>query len=183
MKFEEGFSSSDSESGSSTVAELEYYDGDKELPIFDKMGSGYPVHLLIKTLLSKDLDLSRVCKVQPLGIVKNTIFLIDIDSVGFGDLKADDLGSWKSTGTKRTYFRYTTSNSLVYATAGADRSNYFLLIRRYYVHKTYERFHRIICDIQGKFYDYRLIHNLDTYIMYYASIWPVCDSPSKLIDF
>ena len=48
LKFEEDFSSSDSESGSSTVAELEYYDGDKELPIFDKMGSGYPVHLLIK---------------------------------------------------------------------------------------------------------------------------------------
>ena len=62
-----------------TMSELEYYDNDFELPIFDKMSCGCPVHLLIKTLLSKELDTQRVCKVQPLGVCKNTVFIIDID--------------------------------------------------------------------------------------------------------
>ena len=113
------------------------------------MDCGYPVHLLIKTLLSKDMDMARVCKIQPLGVSRNAVFLVDVDAVAFGDLKADDLGSWKSTGTKRTYFRFTSGNNIAYATAGADYREYFLLNRRYYVHKTYKKFHRIICDIQG----------------------------------
>lgn len=134
---------------SDSAAELEFFDNDFELPIFDKMSSGYPVHLLIKTLLSKDLDTRRVCKVKPLGVCKNTVFIIDIDEVAYSDIKADDLGSWRSTGTKRTYFRFNQENTLVYATAGANYRDYFLLYRRYYVHKTYRCFHRIICDIQG----------------------------------
>lgn len=54
------------------------------------MSCGYPVHLLITTLLSKDLDTQRICKVQPLGVCKNTVFVIDIDEVAYGDIKADD---------------------------------------------------------------------------------------------
>lgn len=132
-----------------TMSELEYYDNDVELPIFNKMSCGYPVNLLIKTLLSKELDTQRVCKVQPLGVCKNTLFIIDIDEVAFSDIKADDLGSWKSTGTKRTYFRFDKENTLVYAMPGANYREYFLLNRRYYVHKTYKCFHRVISDIQG----------------------------------
>ena len=132
-----------------TMSELEYYDNDFELPIFDKMSCGCPVHLLIKTLLSKELDTQRVCKVQPLGVCKNTVFIIDIDEVAFSDIKADDLGSWKSTGTKRSYFRFDKENEMVYAMPGANYKEYFLLNRRYYVHKTYKCFHRVISDIQG----------------------------------
>lgn len=108
------------------------------------MDCGYPVHLLIKTLLAKDLDEGCVCKVQPLGVVKNSVFIIDVDAVDFGDLKADDLGVWRATGTKRTYFRFTKRNMIVYAPAGMDNRKYFVLIRRYYVHKTYSKFHRIM---------------------------------------
>lgn len=86
---------------------------------------------------------------KPLGVCKNTVFIIDVDEVAYSDIKADDLGSWKSTGTKRTYFKFNQENVLVYAMAGANYKEYFLLNRRYYVHKTYRCFHRIICDIQG----------------------------------
>lgn len=83
---------------------LEFYDSDPDLPLFTKLDSGYPVDRLIDTLLVSKIDTSRVCKVQPLGVTQNALFLIDLDEVHFNDLKADDLGSWKTTGTKRSHF-------------------------------------------------------------------------------
>ena len=124
-----------------------YYDNDPELPLLSRLDHGYPVHSLIQTLLSSTLDQDRVCQVQPLGVTKNAVFQVDLDKVPFEDLKADDLGSWTATGTKRTHFRFTKTN----AASGVPSSSfeYFRLTRRYYIHKTYNRFHRIISDIRG----------------------------------
>ena len=33
------------------------------------------------------------------------MFIINVDAVRFSDLKSDDMGTWKTTGTKSTYFR------------------------------------------------------------------------------
>ena len=57
--------------------------------------------------------------------------------VTFEDLKADDLGVWVAKGAKRTYFQFTHTNAIWYANGVPDSSDYFLLTRRYYVHKTY----------------------------------------------
>ena len=153
IKFEE---SSDYESNTSESEEprtqLEFYDNDPELPLFSTMDHGYPVHLLIHTLLAGSVDEARICKVQPLGVTRNAMFQIDLDRVHFGDLKADDLGSWAATGTRRTHFRFTQTNTIRYSTGVPTTSNdYFLLTRRYFVHKTYNRFHRIISDIKGTY--------------------------------
>jgi hypothetical protein len=114
------------------------------------MNRGYPVHLLIQALLSSEVNDDRICKVQPLGVSRNATFQIDLDRVPFEDLKADDLGSWAATGTKRTHFRFTHTKAIKYATGlPSSSSDYFRLTRRYYVHKTYNRFHRIISDIKG----------------------------------
>ena len=99
---------------------------------------------MMETLLSPETDDAQVCKVQPLGITKNATFIIDVDKVPFEDLKSDDLGSWSATGSKRTHFRFTQTNAIRYATGMPSSSNaYFCLTRRYYVHKTYNRFHRL----------------------------------------
>ena len=50
---------------------------------------------LCDILLSDDLN---ACRLQPLGVTDNFSFIIDLDYVQFEDLKADDLGVWKSTG-------------------------------------------------------------------------------------
>ena len=143
-------SSSDSDQEMDTSFAVEYFDSDPDLPIISKLDHGYPVHLLIQKLLSSDINNAYICKVQPLGVMKNAIFQVDLDVVPFSDLKADDLGSWNATGTKRTYFRFTQGNSIRYATGVPSTStSYFCLTRRYYVHKTYNRFHRIISDIKG----------------------------------
>lgn len=156
LKFEQPTSESETNSGSEeSDAEkpvVEFYDNDPELPLLARMDHGYPVHSLIQSLLASDMQENRICKVQPLGVTANAVFQIDLDCVAFEDLKADDLGSWLATGTRRTYFRFTQTNAVRYATGVPNSIEYFLLTRRYYVHKTYNRFHRIICDIKGRLY-------------------------------
>ena len=152
IKFEQPSSESET-SGSEADDEkpvLEFYDDDPELPMLARMDHGYPVHSLIQILLTSDVQENRICRVQPLGVTKNAVFQVDLDSVPFEDLKADDLGSWMATGTRRTYFRFTCTKAIRYATGVPASSEYLLLTRRYYVHKTYNRFHRIISDIKGK---------------------------------
>ena len=118
--------------------------------MFSRMDHGCLVDILIKTLLPQSLDEKSGCTVQPLGVQANAAFLIDLDCVHFKDIKTDDLGVWKATGTKRTHFRFTQGNSIGYASGVPSKSSdYFLLTRRYYVYGTYNRFHWIISDIKG----------------------------------
>ena len=84
--------------------------------------------------------------------MENAAFLIDIDIVEFDDIRADDLGSWKATGNKKSFFRVMSSGAVKYLATkpvGSVSTNYLLLTRRYFVHLTYDRFHRLIADIQG----------------------------------
>ena len=49
---------------------------------------------------------------QPLGVSQNALFVVDIDVVNFDSLKADDMGSWKGTGTKKMHFRVLSSGTI-----------------------------------------------------------------------
>lgn len=107
----------------------------------------------MNVLLKSDIDQQRVCTVQPLGVTENASFVVDIDTVHFDDLKADDLGVWSPTGTKRTYFRFTQSGTLKISQkmgSCGGQGDYYTLTRRYYVHKTYDKFHRQLVDIKGQ---------------------------------
>ena len=114
------------------------------------MCSGFPVRRLIDIILNPDITPEKICSVQPLGVMQNAAFLIDIDIVEFDDIKADDLGSWKATGNKKTFFRMTSSGRVKYLATkpvGSASTEYLLLTRQYFVHLTYDRFHRLIADI------------------------------------
>ena len=84
-----------------------YYSGDKQLPIFSKVTSGYGFDQLIEVLMTSNVDKSKICTVRPTGVSENATFVVDLDVVRFGDLKSDHLGSWNAIGTKSTYFRMT----------------------------------------------------------------------------
>ena len=95
--------------------EVSYYQDDHNLPIYASLDYGYPVDRIIDVLLMSSMPLERVCTVQPLGVSQNAVFVVDIDVINFGDLKADDLGLWKGTGTKTTYFRVLPSGATRYS--------------------------------------------------------------------
>lgn len=101
--------------------------------------------------MDKNIDLTRVCHIQPLSIAQSATFIIDLDDVLFSDLKADDLGTWSSNGTKSTYFSMV-AGSIEIASGKPSHSSYYILTRRYYTHGTYHLLRRILVDIRGKFH-------------------------------
>ena len=132
------------------VDEICYYDGDHELPMLSDSPTSFLAEEVAKVLMN--LDVSTVCHVQPMDVTKNATFLIDVDDVAFTNLKADDLGTWKATGTKSTYFSIRSSGAIVIIPGKRKGStNSYVMTRRYYVHGTYQLFHRTITDIKGIF--------------------------------
>ena len=103
IKFDDSCSSTPSSS------RIEYYCDDRDLPIYFKRTSGYPFDQLVKILMPSVVDETTVCSVRPVGVSANATFVVNIEKVHFNDLKCDDLGTWTATGTKSTFFRFTTS--------------------------------------------------------------------------
>lgn len=80
------------------------------MPIYSQVTSGYHIGELVNMLMKSAVK--NVCTVQPLGVSKNAAFIIDVEMVDLKDLKADDLGSWHPTGTKKSYFRFSQSGNI-----------------------------------------------------------------------
>ena len=134
------------------TSRTEFYHGDTELPIHSRLTSGYRIGDLVNVLLKEDNATRKVCTVQPLGVAENAAFVVDVETVDLQDLRADDLGSWHPTGTKKSFFRFCPSGTLRISTQcprGA-LSNYYVVTRRYYVHKSYDKYHRQIADVRGE---------------------------------
>ena len=88
---------------------------------------------------------------RPVGVSANTTFIVDIDKVNFNDLKCDNLGTWTTTGTKSTFFRFAASGIKISEKKPPQSGVYHVLTQRYYVHGTYYNlYHQIIVDIQGE---------------------------------
>ena len=133
--------------------------------LFSVICRHYAASELARILMNQNIDLQRICHVQPLGVTKNAI--IDVDDVLFSDLKADDLGSWSP---KSTYFSM--SGGVIRIASGKQscdfrNNSYYILTRRYYTHGTYHLFRRILIDIQGN--DNLGAHN--SYIACGSLVW------------
>ena len=124
----EALSDSESDDGEEDPV-LQHYEGDISLPVYSTTPFGYQAEKLAKCLLTPNYD--KVCHVQPLGITKSASFVVDIDDVEFPDLKADDMGVWKTNGTKKTHFRVLPSGRIwVTSTKGATpKSSHYVLTR------------------------------------------------------
>ena len=105
------------------------------------------VHLHAKKLINILLHLNekKICHIQPRAVTSTATFVIDVDDIDFMDLCADDLGTWKTNGTKMTFFKILSNSSVNIVSLKQG----YRMIRRYYSHGTYSLFHRLIADIQG----------------------------------
>jgi len=77
--------------------------------------------------MDPDIPFNKTCHVQPLGVMQNAVFIIDLDSVEFDDIKADDLGSWRATGNKKQCFKIMPSGAIKYLQAKPAHNTIFLL--------------------------------------------------------
>ena len=101
-------------------------------------------------LMEDSLDTAKVYKIQPLGVNCNCTFIINLDSIDIADVKTDDVGSWKGTETRHSYFTMDKHNipEFLRGNPASDQSH-FAVIHRYFIHGTYSKFHRCIVEIQG----------------------------------
>lgn len=129
---------------------VKFFCNDPMLPIYSTLSTGYSFEELAHILMTDDER--DICKKRPTGVSENASFVIDLDYVKFGDIKCDDVGSWKGTGTKSIYFRLSKGEILISQVkpSASNLHKYKVLTRRYYIHSTYHLFHRIIVDIRGK---------------------------------
>ena len=70
--------------------------------------SGIVTEEAVAILLDEEIDRTQVARAVPTSVSKNTLVIVDLESPHVKSLRtlsADDLGSWKATGTKTSYFR------------------------------------------------------------------------------
>ena len=75
--------------------------------------SGIATEEAVAILLDEEIDGTQVARAVPTSVSKNTLFIVDLESPHVKNLTtllADDLGSWKATGTKTSYFREPTKS-------------------------------------------------------------------------
>ena len=124
-----------------------YFRDDTALPIYSTRSSSYSASDLCDILLSDNLN---ACRLQPLGVTENASFVVDLDYVQFEDLKADDLGVWKSTGVKRGDFVITSQGETRFQVGRSHGAAHYTLFHRYYVHRTCPTFHCLIVSTEGE---------------------------------
>ena len=89
------------------VDDIEYYNGDKKLPIFMRHEKTYrfTVERLASILLDPNFDKDFVCKAQPVRISHNVSFIVDCTYLADRkDLLVDDLGTMVSNGSRKHIF-------------------------------------------------------------------------------
>ena len=120
-----------------------FFNDDQALPMMFNSA----VHLHAKKLINILLHLNekKICHIQPRAVTSTATFVIDVDDIDFMDLCADDLGTWKTNGTKMTFFKILSNSSVNIVSLKQG----YRMIRHYYSHGTYSLFHRLIADIQG----------------------------------
>ena len=82
------------------------------------------------------VDRSQICSAQPLRVQHNCTFIVDLGKLkDTGDIKCDDLGSWKNNGSKQFSFHLEDEGGYLFAKSvcdSDDEENKFILRREYY---------------------------------------------------
>lgn len=74
--------------------------------------SGIATEEAVAILLDEEIDRTQVARAVPTSVSKNTLFIVNLESPHVKSLRtlSADLGSWKATGTKTSYFREPTKS-------------------------------------------------------------------------
>ena len=109
----------------------------------------------VAILLDEEIDRTRVARAVPTSMSKNTLFIVDLESPHVKSLRtllADDLGSWKATGTKMSYFREPTKSipltkvtDALFGVFGVYRCT-----RSYYRNTSEPELLRVIISLKGR---------------------------------
>ena len=79
---------------------VSYYNEDRRLPIYSNRKDGFLLSEIGNVLVCKNISKDRICCTQPVNVVSNVSFVVDVQSLDDpNDLKADENGVWERKGS------------------------------------------------------------------------------------
>lgn len=133
----------------------DFYHENVNMPVY----SYHPLRLdsqeIVNTLLDPDLEISRICKMQPLCVEHNVIFIVDLSYLKSPkDITCDDMGSWRCNGVYHSWLKVDDVGFVsVYGKEkplDIDTTQLFYLTKKYFVHKTSQDLKKTIAFLAGK---------------------------------
>lgn len=144
-----------------------HYGDDPALPIYSYQSSEYTVEDIVNLLVLQEVDETKIARAPPVAVNTNASFLVDLSCLKHSDdVKADDLGVWKSVGSPSHLVVVDDEDGCLSATVlsrgkkfkdvdAAKRQYTYRLTRSYYRHSTSPDFHRIVNVAKGRMYESR----------------------------
>ena len=140
--------------------EVNHYQGNLQLPIYELGRKEYMVSELVSILLG-NIDQKRICKTQPLCVEKSCSFVVDLQCVSDpNDLRADDNGVWRHSGVRKTYIILNDTKKIICQSReqppkrSKDNDSCYILVRVYHCLQASPDFKRMIATLQGRHYYY-----------------------------
>ena len=134
---------------------MEYYHGNISLPVYGHPRRGYNCEEIVHILLDPVFTDGLLSTTHPVSVEHNVSFVIDLNSLSNpNDVRADDLGSWKCTGSRRLTFMLKFGPATCHivgstSTSGTGSGGSQVQIRRqYHVHGTDSDLHRMIAFVE-----------------------------------
>ena len=141
---------------------------DADVPVFENPPSSHAAEDIMRILLDPNIDESRVCQKCPYNMTRSATFVIDITALPHpDDIKKDDFGRWKHTGSHPVLFRvwYRQNGSVGMEQCQYSRSStgtIYYLRRLYCTHPSNPDVKRMLAFVtgilSGKGYDVCRLH-------------------------
>jgi len=147
---------------------MDYYQGNKDLPVYERPKKGYSKEQIVDVLCNPSLDEKLICSTHPVLVEHNTSFVIDMTKLkDRNDVRADDLGTWRCTGSRILTISVKCNKNGCYISKSSG-SAVVNIRRQYHVHATDSDLHRMIAFIddseKGKIFLLDLVFNLCVYL-------------------
>ena len=115
---------------------------------------GYNIERLFHILLDSNFDCDYLCSDHPVLVQNNVCFVVDLSTLkSRDDIRADDLGTWKCTGSRVHSFSAKMSNGQCLIVNDESATHIVHIRRQYHVHGTDSDLHRMVAfleDVQSK---------------------------------
>ena len=134
-------------------SKIELYNGNCNLPVFERSSSRLHARTIVERLLDPNLDMSKVATTRPVSVQDNVIFVVDTSKLSSPiDVYADDLGSWSCNGKQMCYCMLSSTGHVeeILSRKPPNKNSAYCLIRRYYAHGTAPYLRKTVAELIGK---------------------------------
>lgn len=122
------------------------------MPVYGHPKRGYNIEQIIDILLNPSFETKFLCKTNPISVQNNVSFVVDLARLSNpNDVRADDLGVWKCTGSRSLRFlvKLDDKSCTVVSKHSPTDETVVHIRRQYHVHGTDSDFHRMIAFVES----------------------------------